>query len=345
MNYPLDKLAKVLNGQLNDKGKNPEISGIAPLLEAKPGEISFFSDGVGKQKHLEELKQTKASALIASEKAVDLPLPTICFKNAYVGLARALELFRPEYRPKPGIHPTAFVDESAEVHPTAIIGAHAVVEAGSIISEEARIDSGAVVERGASVGKRSRLCSNVTLRFGCTIGEDSIIHSGTVIGSDGFGFTPTSEGHLKIPQTGNVEIGNKVEIGANVTIDRATMGKTIVNDGTKVDNLVHLAHNVSIGKNCLIIAQVGISGSTTIEDNVTLAGQAGTVGHITIGKDSIVAARGVATEDLPPGSIVSGFPCKPHSEEKKIMIALRRLPELIKKVRELENKIDQKVEK
>jgi UDP-3-O-[3-hydroxymyristoyl] glucosamine N-acyltransferase len=168
------------------------------------------------------------------------------------------------------------------------------------------------------------------------IGNDCIIHPNTVIGSDGFGFTPYNGEQLKVPQVGNVILGNRVEIGACVTIDRATMGSTRIGDGTKIDNMVHVAHNCIIGKNCTIVAQVGISGSTILEDNVTLAGQVGTVGHVKVGKGAVVAARGVVTADVEPGSMVSGFPLKPHAEERKILAAMRKLPDLLKKVRQLE---------
>ncbi|MBF0408304.1 MAG: UDP-3-O-(3-hydroxymyristoyl)glucosamine N-acyltransferase [Candidatus Riflebacteria bacterium] len=340
MKQTLENLAELLGGKPDSALGNPEITGIASLSEAVPGDISFLSEVGDKLRNIHELEKTRASAVIASEKAKDLKIPSIRFSNPYIGFARALEFFRPEFRPRPGIHPTAFVDESADVHPTAIIGAMAVIEANVTIGEKARIDSGVVVERSASIGMNTRICSNVTVRNDCVVGINCIIHSGSVIGSDGFGFTKTSEGHLKISQTGNVIIGNDVEIGANVTIDRATMGSTTVGDGTKIDNLVHLAHNVKVGKRCLIIAQTGISGSTVIGDDVTMAGQTGTVGHVTVGKNCVIAARGVVTENLPDGSVVSGFPCKPHNEEKRIMASLRRLPDLMKRLRELEVRVE-----
>ncbi|MFZ2956790.1 MAG: UDP-3-O-(3-hydroxymyristoyl)glucosamine N-acyltransferase [Candidatus Ozemobacteraceae bacterium] len=339
--FSLSQLSELLGGRLDANGEDPVIRGISTIEEAGPNEITFLSDAKGQKKHFDQLRSSRAAAVIAPEKTEDLPLPSIRFAQPYVGLAKALQLFHPEHVPPAGIHPTAFVDESACVHPTARIGPHAVVEAGAEIAAEAILDGQTFVGRGAFVGSRAHLYPQVKLLAGCRVGEKSIVHAGVVIGSDGFGFTHTADGHMKIPQIGIVEIGKNVEIGANSTIDRAAMGKTSIGDGTKIDNLVHIAHNCVIGRNCLIIAQVGISGSTIIEDGVTLAGQTGTVGHVRIGRGAVVAARGVVTEDVEPGAVVSGFPAKPHSEEKRIMAALRRLPDLVKSVRELKRLRDE----
>lgn len=339
MAVTLEELARILGGRLDGPAPGPDISGIASIPEAGPGQITFLAGVKNVQKHLEELGVSRASAVIAADQAGPLPLPAIRFPAPYQGFLAALTFFHPAEPLVPGIHPTAFVHEEAAVDPAAMIGPLAVVEAGAVIGPRARLDAQVFVGRGAHVGARSRLYPQVVLREGCTVGEDSIVHSGTVLGSDGFGYHSTAAGHDKIPQVGIVEIGNRVEIGANVTIDRATMGKTRVGDGTKIDNLVHLAHNVQVGRDCIIVAQVGVSGSTVLEDRVTLAGQAGTVGHVTVGRGTTVAARGVVTQDVPPGQLVSGFPLKPHAEEKRIMTAMRKLPELIRTVRHLEQEL------
>jgi UDP-3-O-[3-hydroxymyristoyl] glucosamine N-acyltransferase len=336
MALTLEALARTLGGRLDGPAPGPTITGIAPITEAGPDQITFLTEVKQVGKHLEELRHSRAAAVIAAEKAGPLPLPAIRFPSAYQGLLAALAYFHPEPPWRPGIHPTAFVDEDATVDPTAMVGPLAVVEAGAVIGPRARIDAQVFVGRGARVGAGAHLYPQVVLREGCRVGDDSIIHSGAVIGSDGFGFHTTAAGHAKIPQVGVVEIGARVEIGANVTIDRAAMGCTRVGDGTKIDNLVHLAHNVQVGKDCLIVAQVGLSGSTILEDRVTLAGQVGTVGHVRVGRGTTVAARGVVTEDVPPGQVVSGFPLKPHAEEKRIMLAQRRLPELVRTVHRLE---------
>ena len=336
----LADLAHRIGGRLESQGKNPLITGIAPIAEAGPDQITFLSDAKNVAKHQDELRSSRAAAVIAPEKAPELPLPSIRFPNPYVGFAAALNFFHPEVLPPKGIHPAAFVDEKAVVHPSASVGPFAVVEMGAEIGAGARIDAQCFIGRNARIGAGTHLHPRVTVLTGCTVGERCIIHSGAVLGSDGYGFTPTPQGHLKVPQVGIVAIGNDVELGANVCIDRGTMGATSIGDGTKIDNQVHIAHNCAVGRNCLIVAQVGLSGSTIVEDGCVFAGQTGTVGHVRIGKGSTIAARGVVTEDLPPGSMVSGFPCKPHTEEKRIMAAQRRLPELVKTVRELERAID-----
>ncbi|MBF0498513.1 MAG: UDP-3-O-(3-hydroxymyristoyl)glucosamine N-acyltransferase [Candidatus Riflebacteria bacterium] len=336
----LIELAERLDGLLVANGVNPIIRGIASITEAGPDDITFLSDAKGQKKHIDELATSRAAAVIAPAGVAELPLPSIRFAQPYIGLSRALNFFHPAYQPPSGIHPTAFVDERASVHPTACIGPHAVVEAGADIGANVVLDGQVFVGRGAVIGVSTHFHPQVKLLHGCRVGARSIVHSGAVIGSDGFGFTRVAEGHVKIPQIGIVEIGDDVEIGANVTIDRAAMGKTFIGNGTKIDNLVHIAHNCVIGRNCLIIAQVGISGSTIIEDGVTLAGQSGTVGHVRIGRGAVVAARGVVTEDVASGAVVSGFPLKPHTEEKRIMAALRRLPDLVKTVRDLERRLD-----
>ncbi len=341
MALTLEALARTLGGRLDGPTPGPVVTGIASIAEAGPDQITFLTEVKQVGRHLDELKASRAAAVIAAEKAGPLPLPSIRFLSAYEGLLAALAYFHPEPPLRSGFHPTAFVDEDAMVDPTAMIGPLAVIEAGAVIGPRARIDAQVFVGRGARVGAGVHLYPQVVLREGCCVGDDSIIHSGAVIGSDGFGFHSTAAGHAKIPQVGVVEIGARVEIGANVTIDRATMGRTTVGDGTKIDNLVHLAHNVQVGKDCLIVAQVGISGSTILEDRVTLAGQVGTVGHVRVGQGTTVAARGVVTEDVPPGQLVSGFPLKPHSEEKRIMMALRKLPDLLRTVRRLEEELAQ----
>jgi UDP-3-O-[3-hydroxymyristoyl] glucosamine N-acyltransferase len=337
----LEELAKLTGGQLLGSCRE-KIAGVAPITSAKENEITFLSGAKNYSKHLKSLESSKACAVIAPEDAPDLNLPSIRLKNSYEGLVQVLNFFQPERKPSPGIHPTAFVSEDATVSKDAVVGPLAVVEAGAKVAANAWVEAKAYVGRNATVGANTRLYPHVSLLDDCIVGDNCIIHSGTVIGSDGFGFTPVDGVHVKVPQIGNVIIEDNVEIGSNVSIDRATMESTIVGEGTKIDNMVHLAHNVIVGKKCIIVGQVGISGSTVLEDYVTMAGQTGTVGHVTIGKGTTVAARGVVTNDVPANSFVSGFPVKPHSEERKIIAAMRRLPELLKKVRSLEKKLEEK---
>lgn len=337
----LAELTKLLDGRLVGSS-DIEITGVASIVEAGSSDITFLSGAKNYSSHLKSIDSSKAIAIIAPDDAPELPIPSIRFKNSYEGFAKALQFFSPVVKPCSGMHPTAFVHENANVSEDATIGPMAVVEAGANIYGNAWIGARCFVGENASIGANSMLHPNVSLLRECEIGKDCIIHSGAVIGSDGFGFTPINGRQVKVPQIGNVIIADDVEIGANVTIDRATMGSTIIGTGTRIDNMVHIAHNVVIGKHCIIVAQVGISGSTILEDSVTLAGQVGTVGHVRIGKGTTVAARGVVTNDVAPGSFVSGFPIKPHVEERKILAATRRLPDLLKKVRAIEKKLDSK---
>ncbi|HAE37279.1 MAG TPA: UDP-3-O-(3-hydroxymyristoyl)glucosamine N-acyltransferase [Candidatus Riflebacteria bacterium] len=335
----LQELAGLTEGRLVGDG-TVLLTGVASAHDAAAGQLTFLSGAKNYTAYLELLKSSKAAAVIAPDDAPELSLPSLRFKNPYYGLIKALEFFFPLEKPDYSIHPAAFVSENAEVDPSASIGPYAVVEAGAVIGAGANVCAQAYVGKNCRIGKGTLLHPGVRVLADCVVGNACIIHANAVIGSDGFGFTQHQGRQLKVPQVGNVVIGDDVEIGACVTIDRGALVSTVIGNGTKIDNMVHIAHNVQIGKNCVIVAQVGISGSTILEDEVTLAGQVGTAGHVRVGKGSTVAARGVVTSDVAPGSFVSGFPLKPHSEERKIMASLRKLPDLIKKVRELEKLLE-----
>lgn len=339
----LKQLADLVGGCISG-AENIPIKGIASIKDAKADQITFLSGAKNYTLHLQNLAQSKACALIAPEDAPETHLPTIKVKQPYAAFAAVLNFFHPENLPNYKIHPTSFVSENAKVANDVIIGPMAVIEDGAEVGSGTWIKAQAVIASGARVGADCRIHPGVKVLEGSVIKDRCIIHANTVIGSDGFGFTEIDGRQIKVPQVGNVIIEDDVEIGAGVMIDRATMGSTIVGAGTKIDNMVHLAHNVVVGKNCTIVAQVGISGSTILEDNVTMAGQTGTVGHVTIGKGTIVAARGVVTGNVAPGSFVSGFPIKPHGEERRILAASRKLPGLLKRVRALESEIKKKDE-
>lgn len=337
----LQELCNIAGGKITGDA-TVVLSGIAAVSQAIKGELTFLSGVKNYAGHLEALKKSHAAAVIAPEDAPDLPMPTLRVKNPYWALVKALEFFHPEERPDYNIHPTAFVSEDAIVSDKAVIGPLAVVESGACVENGAFIGAQAFIGRSVKIGADTFIHPGARILKNCVVGASCIIHSNTVIGSDGFGFTQHEGRQIKVPQVGNVVIEDDVEIGSCVTIDRATMGSTLIGAGTKIDNMVHIAHNCQIGKQCVIVAQVGISGSTVLEDQVTLAGQVGTVGHVRVGRGTTVAARGVVTGDVEPGSFVSGFPIKPHSEERKILASLRKLPELIKKVRDLEKKLEEK---
>jgi len=335
----LQELCNLSGGVVSGDG-DVILHGVASVAHAVKGELTFLSGVKNYAGHLEALKKSSATAVIAPEDSPELPMPCLRIKNPYWALIKAMEFFHPEQKPAYNIHPSAFVSENASVSSESFVGPMAVVEDGAEVSAGAEISAQAFVGKFARVGKDTLIHPGVRILKNCVVGANCVIHSNSVVGSDGFGFTQHEGRQIKVPQVGNVVIEDNVEIGACVTIDRATMGSTVIGEGSKIDNMVHIAHNCQIGRQCVIVAQVGISGSTILEDQVTLAGQVGTVGHVRVGKGSTVAARGVVTSDVQPGSFVSGFPIKPHSEERKILASMRKLPDLIKKVRELEKKLE-----
>ncbi|MDI6736350.1 MAG: UDP-3-O-(3-hydroxymyristoyl)glucosamine N-acyltransferase [bacterium] len=331
----LDEIAKFINGQLIGD-KNIFVSQISPIKKAKEGDITFIFDKRELKKN--QANQIDATCVVLPEDIETIFCPKIIVENPKLAFARLLELFNPTTLPPPGIHPTAIISKDAKIGKDVSIGAYVV------IGDEVEIGDGVVIYpltnigHKVMVGNESILHSNVTIYDKVKIGKRVIIHSQTVIGSDGFGYIKTGSVHYKIPQKGEVVIEDDVEIGAGVTIDRATLGATVIGQGTKIDNLVHIGHNVKIGKNCIIVAQVGISGSVTIEDNVTIAGQAGVSDHVTIKENTIVAAQTGVMKDIGPNLIVSGLPARPHQEEMKIKALIQKLPLLAEKIKVLEKK-------
>ncbi|HBO85021.1 MAG: UDP-3-O-(3-hydroxymyristoyl)glucosamine N-acyltransferase [Deltaproteobacteria bacterium GWC2_42_11] len=336
MEKSLNELAKLVNGDVIGDG-SVLIKGVAGIEDAVSGQITFISN----PKYTRLIYKTEASAVIASPDILQSlkDRNILCAKNPYLAFAKILEYFTPKPTLYQGIHP------KAEVHPNTVIDASVSIYSHVYIEEGARIGSGVVLYPGVYIGRDvfvgddTVIYSNVSVRERCRIGSRVIIHCNSVIGSDGFGFAKEGVKLYKIPQTGVVRIENDVEIGACVTIDRATLGETVIKRGTKIDNLVQIAHNVVIGEDSVIVAQVGISGSTRIGDRVTLAGQVGVAGHIEIGNDITIGAKSGVTHDLPAKGIFSGMPAIPHREWLKAVNIFAKLPELRKKILELENKI------
>lgn len=331
----LDKLAKVLNGAVVGDG-SVEITGVAGIKEAGEGDITFLVN----PKYESYVATTKASAVIVANDHKKIAKPMIQIENPYLAFLKAVRIFKADtQRVEPGIHSTAVVGRNVKLGERISIGPFVVID------DDAELGDDVVVLALSYIGSRSRLgrgsfvYPNVTVREDIVVGERVIIHSGAVIGSDGFGFARDGEAYQKIPQVGNVEIGDDVEIGANVTIDRATTGTTSIGRGTKIDNLVQIAHNVVIGENCIIVAQVGISGSTEVGKNVTLAGQVGIVGHIKIGDKAMVGSQAGVTKSVAAGARVSGYPAAPHEIAKRLHASLKRLPQLIKQFKELEKRV------
>ena len=305
MRKTLKEIAQAIEGEVSgDAGV--VITGVSGIKEAGSGEITFLAN----PKYAPLLATTAASAIIISKDTAAPPAKNVIrCANPSLAFAKVIALMSPEAtRHFKGIHPSAVIGKAVKLGKDAAIGPYVVIEDAAEIGDNAVIYPGSFIGRSAKLGNDALIYANVSIRERVAIGERVIIHSGTVIGSDGFGFVEVNGKHHKIPQVGTVEIGDDVEIGANVAIDRARFDKTIIGRGTKIDNLVQIAHNVVIGENCLIVAQVGISGSTVIGNNVILAGQAGLVGHITVGDNAIVTAQSGVSKSIPAGAMFSGYP-------------------------------------
>jgi len=330
------ELAALVGGDCPPGGGSVTVTGPAALDEARAGEISFF----GHPRYAADLKTTKASAVLVP-RAFAGETPAVCIRvdDPSAAFTVVTQQFLPaSVPPEPGVHPSAVVDCSARIAPGACVQARAVVEAGATVGAGSVIGAGSFVGRNSTIGAGCFLHAHAVVREDCEIGDRVILHCGAVVGSDGFGYDTKNGRHDKIPQIGRVVVGNDVEIGANTTIDRARFGRTVIGEGTKIDNLVMIAHNVVIGKHCIICAQVGISGSTRIGDYVVLAGQAGLVGHIKVGNGAIVGAQSGLSNDLEPKDIVVGSPPRPIGDWKRTVIRIDKLGQLYDRVKKLEER-------
>ncbi len=334
MEYKLSEINEIIGGEL---AGDPDIviTGISGIKEAKKGDITFLAN----LKYLSLLDSTQASAVITG-RDLDSDKPLLKTDNPSVAFAKIVDLaIKKDLSHPHGVSSESSIDKSARLAASVAVGAFTIIGEKVEIGNDSIIYGGCFIGSNVKIGKNCLIYPNAIIRENTEIGDAVIIHSGAVIGSDGFGYEITEGKRKKIPQIGKVVIEDDVEIGANTTIDRARFNKTIIGAGTKIDNLVQIAHNVEIGKDCILIAQVGISGSTVVEDEAILAGQAGIVGHIKIGKKAIIAAQAGVTKSVPPATKVSGYPAKPHRKAAKINACLQKLPELNKKVKELEAKI------
>jgi UDP-3-O-[3-hydroxymyristoyl] glucosamine N-acyltransferase len=338
MRITLEEVARHVGGRVVGDG-SIVLSGVAGIKEARPGQLTFLSN----PKYERFLATTRASAVVVSPEhsgAGPDATPLLVAENPYVAFAQAVELFSgTTIAPPAGVHPAAVVAPSAILGTEVSIGPHAVVMDGARIGDRSVLHPGVCIGRDVVVGSDTVIHPNVSVAASSAVGDRVIIHAGTVIGSDGFGFAREEEGHRKVPQIGNVVIEDDVEIGANVCIDRATVGTTRIGRGTKIDNLVQIGHNVVVGEGALIVAQVGISGSTEVGRGVVLAGQAGIAGHIEIGDGAMVGAQSGVTKSVLPGERVSGYPAQRHSVSKRILACMRELPSLFRRVRDLERRI------
>ena len=339
----LAEISGQLEGELDGDG-SITITGVAKIEDAQPGDITFLAN----LKYKKYLGTTKASAILVGR---DLPAGELATRTAslrlvrvsdpYTAFLKLVERFHPAPVPLPkGIHPSAVIAATAAIGSDVAIGAHVVIGERTKIGERAAIYHGTVLGDDVRIGEDSLLYANVTVREQCIVGARAIIHSGAVIGSDGFGFAPTPDKRYeKIPQRGIVVIEDDVEIGANSTIDRATIGETRIRCGVKLDNLIHIAHNVVVGEHTVIAAQTGISGSTKIGKNCMIAGQVGIVGHVEIADGVTLGAQsGVSKSLTGTGKMYFGYPAKEYHQSLRIEAALRQLPELIAEVRKLEQR-------
>ncbi|MBU1913517.1 MAG: UDP-3-O-(3-hydroxymyristoyl)glucosamine N-acyltransferase [Candidatus Omnitrophica bacterium] len=335
MQKTLKEVASLINGEIVGD-ENIIVTGICGIKEAKEGDLTF----VANSRYLPLMGHTRASAIITSRDVKTASKTIIRTENPSLAFAKMVSLLAPnEVRRPKGIHPTAIIGDKVKIGKNVAIDPYAVIEDNVEIKDNTVLYAGVYVGHHTKIGKNCIIYPYVIIRERVVIGDRVVIHGGTVIGSDGFGFSTVQGVHHRIPQIGTVIIEDDVEIGANVTIDRARFDKTIIGKGTKIDNLVQIAHNVSIGENSIIVAQSGISGSANIGKNVTIAGQSGVIGHITIGDNVVVAAQSGVTKSIPSNTCVSGYPAKPHVLAKKIHAFTQNLPSLFKKVKQLEEEI------
>jgi UDP-3-O-[3-hydroxymyristoyl] glucosamine N-acyltransferase len=329
----LSEAARIVGGRVAGGG-DPEVTGVAGLREAVPGDVSFLS----RKDYARLLATTKASAVIAA-KEQPCPVPLVIVADPEAAITRLAAAFAPTLDPPPpGVHPTASVDPGAVLGKGVSVGPRAVVEAGARVGARTVLRAGALVGRGARIGEDGLLHPGAVVADGVEVGDRVVIGSSAVVGSDGFGFLPAGRGKLpaRVPQMGTVVVGNDVDIGACASIARARLGRTVIGNGVKIDALVQVGHNCRVGDGAILAALVGLAGSTVVGPGVLMGGQSGASGHLEIGEGAMVASRGGITHDVPPGAAVAGMPAVPHREWQKSVVLTRRLQDLLDRIRRLE---------
>ena len=328
-----EAIAALISGELIGDGKTA-VSGVAPLDRARESELSILSSA----KYAPLLAATRAGVVLVDPEFRDVagqPRARIIVKQPLEKLLSLLPKLYPEKSPVPGVAATARIGKGAAIGERVSVGEYAVVGAGATLADGVTIGAHCVIGEKVSIGERARLWPGVTIYPGASIGARTIVHSGARIGCDGFGYVFRDGAHNKIPHVGRCIVGDDVEIGANTTIDRGSIDDTVVGNGTKIDNLVHIAHNVRIGEKCLLMAQVGVAGSVTIGDGAILAGQAGIGGHLSIGAGARVGAQGGVFGDIPAGETWSGYPARPHRESLRASAALFKLAGMMRRLEKL----------
>ena len=338
MDVSVEELAALVGGRVVGGPGDARITGAASISEAEKGDLTFF----GNAKYLPALKATRATcALVQTGFSETIPAIQIQVDNPSMAFAKVLERFGPsEEVYAAGIHPSAVIADGVQLGAGVSIQPHVVIESGAVIGDGTVLGANVYVGRGVRIGSGCMIYPNVCIRERCVLGDRVLIQCGAVIGGDGFGFELVNGRHVKIPQVGIVQIDNDVEIGCNTTIDRARFGRTWIGEGTKIDNLVQIGHNVTIGKHSLIVSQVGVSGSTRIGNYVTLAGQVGVVGHVEIGDQVIVGAQAGVTKNLAEKKMYWGTPALPLTEKKASLAHVGRLPILWERVKQLEKRLE-----
>ena len=334
--YPLGQLATLIEGELIGDG-GLTITGASSLEDAQIGHISYIAG----PEALDRGEHSEASALIVARTTLTTAKPVIITEDPRLAFSKVLELFAPERRLPIGIHPSAIVGANAHLGKRVAIGAGAFVGDNVVVGDDVIIHPLAYVGHEVTIGDGTELHPQVYVGDRVTLGKRVLIHAGTTLGGDGFGYLQTETGHRKIPQIGTVIIEDDVEIGANSTVDRATVTATRIGRGSKVDDHVHIAHNVIIGEHCLICGQVGISGSVTIGNYVVMAGQVGVSDHVTIADKIVVSGGAKVWGDLTEPGVYSGIPARPHVGAFRVTAAQQKLPDLLKRVRELEKRLEQ----
>ena len=336
MSFTAAQIAEKLQGEITGDG-SVQLTGLAPAEHARAGELTFAENA----SYFAAAEQSQAAAILVAGPFVSSSKVLIRVANARVALARVLPLFFPPEEHPCGIHPSAVIASSARIDPTAHIGPNCVLGARVLIGARSALMGGNHLRADCQLGDDVCLFPNVVLYRQTQLGHRVTIHAGTINGSDGFGYVLDEGRHRKVLQLGNVIIHDDVEIGANAAIDRGTLGSTVIGAGTKIDNLVHVAHNVVMGRHCIVMGQVGFGGSTHLGDYVVVASQSGIADHLKVGNQAMVGAKSGVMRDIPDGGRVLGLPAAPDKQAKRQMIAMQHLPDLLHRMRDLEKQVQE----